>query len=365
MATNKRILVVCPYPQGFAPSQRLKYEQYFPHFESVGYNVEVASFMTPEGYRIAYTKSAIFKKILTTLSGYLKRVALLFKLPFYDIVYVHLWVTPFGFPVFEFLYSVLSKKIVYDIDDLVFLDNESVANSWVSKFKGKQKPIFLMKHAAHVITCTPFLDNFTRQFNKNTTDISSTVNTDTYIPINNYTNDHTLIIGWSGSHSTAKYLLLLRNVFIALKKKYDIEIVAMGAADFTMDGVEIKAIPWSEASEIPVIQQFDIGVYPLPDEQWVHGKSGLKAIQYMALGIPTVASKVGEAIKRVIDDDQSGFIASTDEEWIEKLSMLIEDAALRKRLGETARKKVVDKFSIEANKNNYLSIFETVLKQGS
>ena len=242
---------------------------------------------------------------------------------------------------------------------LFFLAKKSEANSWVSKFKGNQKPIYLMKNADHVITCTPFLDNFVRQYNKHTTDISSTINTDTYIPVNNYSNDHKLVIGWSGSHSTAKYLLLLKNVFVALKKKYDFDIVVMGAADLQIEGVDIQFIPWSEEDEIPVLQTFDIGLYPLPDEQWVHGKSGLKAIQYMALGIPTVASNIGEAIKRVIDNDDSGFLVFTEQEWIDALSQLIEDVNLRKKLGQAGRKKVEEKFSIHANKATYLTVINS------
>ena len=255
---------------------------------------------------------------------------------------------------------MVSKKIVYDIDDLVYLRNvKSKAHPLVNFIKGRKKPLYLMKAADHVITCTPYLDEFVRQYNKNTTDISSTVDTDRYVPVNTYSNDKKLTLGWSGSVSTIKYFYLLSNVLKRLSRQYEFDILVMGGTDVKIEGLMINAVEWSENREISTLQQIDIGLYPLPDEEWVLGKSGLKAIQYMALGIPTVATAVG-ANFRVIENGVSGYLVNSEDEWVEKLSMLIADPLLRRSIGEAARKKVEAKFSIKANASSYLQILNEV-----
>lgn len=358
---TKKICIICPHPEGVAPGQRLKYEQYFSHWRENGWQVDVIPFQSRRFWDIAPKKGHFPEKIFWTLVGYFHRILFLFKLRNYDIVYIFLWVTPFGPPFFEWLYRKLSKKVIFDIDDLVFLGNASAANSWVSKLKGKNKPIYLMKKADYIITCTPFLDNYVRKYNLKTTDISSTIQTDKYF-ISTKNNEKT-ILGWSGSHSTAKYLLLIKDVLIELNKTHPFKLLVMGTNNLEIEGLEVECLKWSEDIEISTIQRFDIGLYPLPDELWVHGKSGLKALQYMACGIPTVAMKVGDAIQRVISDKEDGFLVYTDEEWLSALKLLIENKDLRFQMGVKARQKVVENYSIDANKNTYLNILNLVLKK--
>lgn len=355
-----RILFVCPYPRDVAPSQRLKFEQYYQHFRNAGYEIETTSFINKPFWKIIYKPGNFLKKIAYSFSGYFEKLFYLFKLSRYDIVYIHLWVTPFGAPVFEWLYRKFSKRIIYDIDDLIYLsDVKSKAHPIVSIVKGRRKPLFLMKSADHVITCTPHLDSFVRQFNIHTTDISSTINTDIYRPKQNYHVKNKFIIGWSGSHSTSKYLHLLNGVFKDLAKTYSFKLVVMGDPSFLLDGVDVEALPWKEEYEVEMISRFDIGVYPLPDEEWVLGKSGLKALQYMAAGIPTVATAIG-TIFRIIENGENGFLVRTEEEWKEALIKLIEDQHLREAIGKKAVMTVENGFSINANKERYLSILDSL-----
>ena len=358
---KKKLIVVCPFPENEVPGQRLKYEQYFDSWRENGYEITVRPFVSPKFMRIIYQPGKFHLKILYTLQGYLQRTLLLFSIRRYDVVYAFLWVTPFGPPVFEWMLAGLSKKLIYDIDDLVFLKHESKANRFISFLKGKSKPIYLMKKARHVITCTPYLDEFVRQYNPNTTDISSTVDTEKrYIPVNEYRNDKQIVLGWSGSHSTAKYLYLLGDVLKELAREADFKLLVMGDKTFHLDGVNVEAFDWKEEIEISTLQQFDIGLYPLPFEEWVLGKSGLKAIQYMALGIPTLATEVG-TINRVIDHNINGILIPGNEKdsWKENMLKLIKNPGLRKEMGLAARKKIVDLYSIEANKERYLKVLES------
>ncbi|MBD0295489.1 MAG: glycosyltransferase family 4 protein, partial [Flavisolibacter sp.] len=339
------MLVICPHPVGYVPGQRLKYEQYYKTFEEHGYEVTVSPFMSESFQKIVYTKGNLLKKAFWTMVGYVKRVGDLFRLRKYDVVYVFLWVAPFAPPLFEKLTRKLAKKLVYDIDDLVFLNPPSSTNPLVHYLRSPRNHISLMKTADHVITCTPYLDQFVRKYNQKTTDISSTINTDVYKPKSDYSVKDKFTIGWSGSHSTSKYLHLLDDVFLELAEEYDFKILVMGDTTFQLAGVDVEALPWQEEYEVKVISRFDVGVYPLPDEEWVLGKSGLKALQYMALGIPTIATGIG-TIHRIIKDGENGFLVSSEEEWKQRIIQLISDQELREKIGKKAAKTVEQHYSV-------------------
>lgn len=354
----KRIVVICPHPEGVAPGQRLKYEQYFQYFRDNGFEVDVKPFMSDRFWKIVYKKGYILEKIFWTVYGYIKRIAFIPFLPFYDGVYLFLNVTPFGKPLLERVYIWMNPNVIYDIDDLVFLGNTSNVNRWVALLKRPEKYTYLMQHAKHVIVCTPYLAEFALKQNTAVTDISSTINTDTYVPVNRYSNDEPLTIGWSGSHSTLKYFLLLKDILLELKQKHMFKILIFGVQECVVEGLDIEVIPFDEKLEVQTLQRIDIGVYPLPlDEQWVYGKSGLKALQYMALGIPTIATRIGANL-RIIEHDISGILVTSTEEWVKAFEMLLSDAAQRRRIGMNGNKQVVEKYAVNANKDAYLEILK-------
>jgi len=359
--SEKKILFLVPYPFDKAPSQRLKFEQYYDYFTRNGFRITKSSFISEAFWKVIYKKGFWLAKIFYTCTGYLRRLAILFTLRRYDIVYVHLWVTPLGPPFFEWLVCRLSKRVIYDIDDLVYIPKTGV-NQLILKVKGKNKPLFLMKAADHVITCTPYLDEFVRKYNPNTTDISSTINTEKYRPKKDYTiAGKKIVLGWSGSHTTVKYLYLLSSVFKKLcEEGVSFKLLVLGDTSFSVEGIDVEALEWRESYELQVINQFDIGLYPLPDEQWVYGKSGLKALQYMAAGIPTIATAIG-ANFRIIENEVSGFLVKTDEEWLTCVKRLAKDDSLRATIGQRGAQVVEERFSVHANEAVYLSVFNKVL----
>ena len=136
----------------------------------------------------------------------------------------------------------------------------------------------------------------------------------------------------------------------------------IGDADFEMEGIEVKALAWSAEREVTELREFDIGVYPLPlDEEWVYGKSGLKALQYMALGIPTVATAIG-ANFRVIHHGETGLLVKSEEEWLEALLRLISKESERQRMGKAAAEFVDLHYSVKANAKVYLSVLNQVFE---
>ena len=357
----KKILFITPYPKDLAPSQRLKFEQYYSAIKKNNFEIETDAFIDEDFWSFIYLEGKWFRKILKTLLAYWHRFLLLFRLRNYDVIYIHLWYTPYGPPIFERIVTFLHKKVIYDIDDMVFLGHSSSANQLLMFLKGKNKMISLMKRSNHVITCTPHLDSFVRKFNSNTTDISSTINTDNYVPANEYSNDDVLTIGWSGSHSTSKYVYLLQDVLLELSKKYKFKLLVIGDPTFHIEGLDCESIKWVEKTEVKDLQRIDIGIYPLPNEEWVLGKSGLKALQYMALGIPTIASAIG-ANHRVIEDTISGKLVDSNEAWQRALEEYLLNPDLRKEHGLKARERVESFYSIKANEPVYLEVINSVIE---
>jgi glycosyltransferase involved in cell wall biosynthesis len=363
MPDGPRILILCPYPRDTAPSQRLKYEQYIPYLESRGYRISVHPFFSLSTYAILYKHGYVLSKALGVLAGIVRRLALLPRVVSADGVYIHLQICPIGPPWLEWLTCRLARAVFFDIDDMVHLLPTSRANARASRFKSSSRYFLLMRRASHVITCTPALDQLVRQYNPNTTDISSTINTEAYQPCNPYSNDRELVLGWSGSHSTAPYLHLLDRVLRNLSALVPFRLLVMGPSTFSMPGVCMEVVPWSVSMEIPTLQRIDIGLYPLPDDEWVQGKSGLKALQYMALGIPVVASAVG-CNDRVVRHGETGYLVRDDKEWLTTLVRLIQNPQLRRRLGRAGRELVENTYSVHANCDRYLQIFDhTFIRQ--
>ncbi len=357
--TGRHILILCPYPFDTAPSQRLKYEQYLAYLIACGYRFEIVPFFSPRTYAILYKNGHLFRKSLGVLVGLLRRLALLPRLTRADGVYIHLHVCPIGPPWLEWLTCRLARAVIYDIDDMVHLLPTSSANARAGALKSSARYFMLMRRADHVITCTPALDEFVRQHNPFTTDISSTIDTDRYQPCNAYSNAPELVLGWSGSHSTAPYLHLLDRVLQQLARRHPFRLLVIGPSCFELPGVELEVVPWSAELELPSLQRIDIGLYPLPDDDWVQGKSGLKALQYMALGIPVVASALG-CNDRVVQEGRSGFLVRHEDQWLQALERLMADAELRRAFGQAGRRIVEQRYSVLANRNRYLSIFQDV-----
>lgn len=353
------ILILCPYPFDTAPSQRLKYEQYLPYLSDCGYRFELIPFFSPRTYAILYRNGHLFRKALGVLAGMVRRLALLPRLARADGVYIHLHVCPIGPPWLERLTCRLARAVIYDIDDMVHLLRTSSANARAGALKSSARYFMLMRRADHVITCTPALDQLVRQHNPRTTDISSTIDTVRYQPCNLYSNADELVLGWSGSHSTAPYLHLLDRVLQQLARRHRFRLLVIGPSCFELPGVKLEVVPWSSEVELPALQRIDIGLYPLPDDDWVQGKSGLKALQYMALGIPVVASAVG-CNDRVVQQGRSGFLVRHEDQWLQALERLMADAELRRAFGQTGRRIVDDHYSVRANRDRYLSIFQQV-----
>jgi L-malate glycosyltransferase len=361
MQANKKILVICPFPQGVAAGQRLKYEQYFDHWRENGYEVVVSSFMDAPMWGVVYTRGNYILKILGTLRGYFRRLLDIFRLSQFDVVYIFMWVTPIGTSLFERLFRLLSKLLVYDIEDNILMEKNNNFNPLMKILKNSEKTAFLIKSANHVITSSPFLNDYCLGINvkKSCTYVSSSVEAGKFLPVNPYNNERKVTIGWTGTFSSKIYLDLLRNVFLELNKRIDFKLRIIGNFQYEFPEIDLEVIQWVKENEVEDLQGIDIGLYPLVQDNWVLGKSGLKAIQYMAFGLPVVATDFGTT-PRIIKHMANGWLVRTDEEWIDALETLIKNPELRRNMGEAARLTVLENYSTHVIKSTYLSILNNL-----
>ena len=215
----------------------------------------------------------------------------------------------------------------------------------------------MIKHANHVVTSSPDLNEDCLKLNKynKSTYISSSLDEERFLPSRNISRKITL--GWTGTFSTFKYFQLIEPILIQAQREHDIGITVIGNFEYESDDLDLSILQWSLDSEISDLATIDIGLYPLDSSEWVGGKSGLKAIQYMAMGIPFVASNLG-INSQLFSDGQSGFLASSDDEWKQKLTTLINDSALRKSMGINARMHFLNNYSQRHISVKYLDILQ-------
>jgi len=354
---TKKILIICPFPEGEAAGQRLKYEQFINHWEENGYEVSISSFMDYKMWKVVYTKRYYLKKVLGTIKGYARRIKDIFRLKKFDIIYVFMWVTPFGTSLFERIFRLISKSVIYDIEDNLMITQSGSLNPIMKLFKSSEKIKFLIKNSDYVITSSPFLNDDCEKLNNNKSSIfiSDAIDLKRYSPNNPYSNENIVVIGWTGTFSSMMYLDLLRNTFLELNKRTKFKLRVIGNFNYQLPGINLEVINWTKANEIKDLQGIDIGIYPLTLDNWVLGKSGLKALQYMALGLPTVATDVGTN-PSIISHMKNGWLVRTQDEWVEALETLINNPDLRAKIGTEARRRIIENYSIEVTKDKYLSI---------
>ncbi len=364
------MLVICPYPEGVAAGQRLKYEQYLDEWRANGWQIDTSCYMDMPMWEIVFKPGNYAAKFLGVVRGHARRLCDLLRIGSYDLVYIHMWVTPVGTSIMERLTRLLAKRMIIDIEDNV-LERQKVEkgedpNRLVRWLKGPNKARYLVANADHVITASPFVNDACMELNKAKacTLIPPSVDTDRFVPANLYKNDHRIVVGWTGTFSSKVYLEGLEETLRELATRAPFTLKVIGNFDYELEGVEVESIRWTAEHEVRDLQTFDIGIYPLPMDDWVLGKAGLKTIQYMAFGLPSVSTNVG-ATPFVIKDRETGILVETPEQWRDALEDLILNAALRKKLGEAGRRSAVERFSLHAVGLAYGHVLKTVMGEPS
>jgi glycosyltransferase involved in cell wall biosynthesis len=256
-----------------------------------------------------------------------------------------------------------ARGIIYDFDDAVMYRN-STALSPYSRSR-ERRFARIVRAADHVIAGNNFLKDHAARYTDRVTMIPTAIDQDKYSAKDYRAKKDIVTIGWIGDHGSIHYLADMRHIFESLGKKYpNIELKIICDTFFNCDAIPVVKKRWSQEEEVNDLRSLDIGVMPLVDDPWSWGKCGLKILQYYGVGVPVVCTPVG-VNRDVVQDGINGFWAMTDEEWIEKLSTLIEDPSLRQRMGLRGREIVRESYSIQACAPRFYKVLDEAFKKGA
>ncbi len=340
-----------------AASHRVRLSQFQPGLAVTGIDLQIQSLLDN-----AYLQRS-FKGRRPSLRGLLaaygRRLQALHQANRFDLAIVYAELLPF-------LPGWLERQLtqipfLYDCDDAFFLKYRSGRLRLLQPLFGA-KADRLMAAAVAVTVGNTWLSAHARRFNNNVTVLPSVVDTNQFLPLPPLPVGRSVkpfTVGWIGSPSTAPYLKLLVQPLQQLACERTVRLLVVGGPAPAIAGVEVIAQPWSLEQEVPLIQQFDVGVMPLPDTPWTRGKCAYKLIQCMACGIPVVASRVGANVDAV--PPECGFLAESTEQWLEALRRLLADTNLRQQMGSAARLWVEQRYSLRCA----LPVFSGVIKRAA
>jgi len=354
-----KVKILCPYPLGQAPSQRFRFEQYLDILDKKGIHIEVFSFLSPKGWALWYAKGKPLQKALHLVLGCWKRIFLLFRLRQTDVVFIHREAAPFGPPIIEWcIAKVFKKKIIYDYDDAIWLPNYSPQHRYVHRIKAYWKVKYIIRWATHVSAGNAYLADYARGFGAEVTIIPTTIDLNLHrVPAS--TQMSTLpVLGWTGTHTTIHYLEELLPVLAKISKEIEFVLHVISNEAPPFESANLVYIPWNKATEIADLSKFTLGLMPLSDTEWAKGKCGFKALQYMALGIPTIASNVG-VNKEIIQHGENGYLADNKEEWGLLIRRMLLERELAQQMAEWGRRTVHQRYSVDANQGLYLQLFQS------
>jgi glycosyltransferase involved in cell wall biosynthesis len=341
-----RVLLLLPYAWDTSPSQRFRIEQWAPLLRAEGIELCPATLLTRAEQKLLYGKQGAGAKAAMLGRVLLRRLGQLRSLKQYDAIWLHRAAYPIGPPVLERMFCRSGVPVIMEFDDAIYLTNTSEANARWSGLKCAGKTDELCRISTHIVVGNDYLADYARPHNPNISVIPTTIDTDAYEAREEYRDSNPVVIGWSGSGTTVAHLRTLDRVLQRVAQQAPVRLHVMGTPEYSLTGVDTRALEWSPEVELPELREFDIGVMPLPDEEWARGKCALKALQYMALGIPTVTAPVGVNAD-IIRDGENGFLALTEDEWVDRLLKLVRDVKLRERVGRAGRATVVAEYSAD------------------
>lgn len=353
----KRVLYIAMHRRDRSPSQRFRFEQYLDFLKLKGYEYDFSFLISPEDDKIFYSSGNTFQKGIIFLKCFFKRLKDVLNANNYDIIFIQREAFMTGTVFFEKQFARSGAKVIFDFDDSIWMQNVSEANKRFSFLKDASKTSKIIALSDMIFAGNQYLADYAKPFNSNIRIVPTTIDTEEYqrmvLP-----KEEKICIGWSGSITTIQHFKFAVPALLKIRKKYGdrIKIKVIGDANYKNDKLDVISMNWNKQDELKELSSFDIGIMPLPDDEWAKGKCGLKGLQYMALEIPTIMSPVG-VNSEIIQSKVNGFLATTDDDYVNAITVLIEDEILRKKIGAEGRKTVVEKFSVKALQQKYLEYY--------
>lgn len=357
MNFKKKIYIPCllPYPYDTVPGQRFRWEQWEKLLKKK--NIFLIKIFFSDHNFINLKNSKNFFIIFYYFYLLIRFFFIILKNIQHKKFIIFRNCTIAGPPFIELFLKCMGKKIIFDFDDAIHLGSENYNNWFFSNIiKCNWKIKFIIKLSSLVIAGNNELKKYALKLNRNVKIIPTTIDIKKY-KLNkkkkNYKKNK-IVVGWSGSASTSKYIEKFLPTLTKLQKKNNFKIIIIGSK-LNINNSKIKCLAWSSKNEIKYLNKIDIGLMPLPNNVWTRGKCGLKILQYLSIGIPSIVSDVGMN-SEIILNEKNGYLIKKNKEWEFCIKKLVNNKKLVKKMGINGRRVVEKYFSDTSVINNLSSI---------
>lgn len=324
-------------------SSRYRTLQYIPYLEKHGFQCDVAPLFDNSYLRVLYTSRKKSAVLLARALG--RRLWALLRAATYDLIVIEYEIVPYAPPLLEHWLTRRGIPYVLDYDDAIFHHYDQYSNGWMY-FLLRNKVLSIIAGAALFIAGNEYLATYARQVSDRVVVLPTVVDLQRY-PWQAPPREGPFTVGWIGTPLLAPvYLSAIAPTLQRFFSYHPGRLMLVGAGEVKLPGVPLETYPWSEATEVALLQQFHVGIMPLPDTPFEQGKCGLKLIQYMACGRPVIASPVGVNIE-LVRHGNNGFLATSQDEWLVALTTLSQDADLRAQMGRAGRELVAQKYCLD------------------
>lgn len=356
MTAPLRVLVIASHPLDRAPGQRFRFEQWLRLLPPGAVEFDLRPLFPAGVYERLYQPGQVGRKVLDTLAGAARRIGDLARAGRYDVAVLYREAFPLGPPVIETLIES-RVPVVFDFDDAIFIGDTSPANKMIARLKSPQRVDQIIRHAAVTTVGNPWLADYARRHSSSVEVVPTTIDLDKYGFVERPATER-MTVGWSGSHTTSAHLRTIEPSLRRMLKELPVQLLVIGDPEFSLPGADhVTVRPWRAATELEELHRIDVGLMPLPDDDWSKGKCGFKALQYMATGAVPVVSPVG-VNPDIVRHEYNGLVADSEDEWFAAIATLQCDFDKRSAYARKARRTVEGRYSGSTWAPVFLEILE-------
>jgi glycosyltransferase involved in cell wall biosynthesis len=360
-----RILFIAAHRPDRSPSQRYRFEQFMPCWEDAGFHCDMAWIIDEDDDPRFYRPGGLVAKSRIFLKGRKRRGEHVRRAKDYDLLFLQREAFMTHSTRFERELAGTGVPMIYDFDDAIWLLDVSQGNRKLRWLKDPGKTARIIPLATTVIAGNGFLADYARALHKRVEVIPTVIDTERYQPaVTGKDADAPVTIGWTGSHTGISHLKEAVPVLLQLQQRFGgrLRFRIISDRELHVPGLDIRNRRWTSATEPEDLADVDIGIMPLPENEWTRGKCGFKGLQFMGMATAVVLQDHG-VNRNIVQHGVNGFLASGPQQWEDRLAELILDADLRQRLGQAARTTVVERYSIAAWKDRYIALFNELIEQ--
>ena len=358
-----KVLALVPYPLDTTPSQRFRLEQWAPLLRREGIDLEFSAFFEAQAMRYLHSPGGLLRKTKAVLAGLRRRRRDLGRAREFDAVVIHRTAWLVAPTAFELAYGRRGVPVVFDFDDAVYLAHGSGANRLYDRFKFPAKIAALCRSSRAVSAGSAYLAEWASRHTTRASVVPTSIDLESYALRREQERGARLIVGWTGSATSLTHLEASAPMLRRFLAAYDVELRVVSNRQPCIPGVRAMWRPWSPEAEVEEIRAFHIGIKPLPDDEWSRGKCPMKELQYMALGMPVVCSAIGGS-REAVRHEETGFLVTSEDAWIEALSRLVDSPDLRHRMGRAGRRIVEERYSSGVAAARFTTVVRAAVSAG-